>query len=424
MKKLLLLVVCAFAGVAVTAATASAGRAVPGRYIVVLKPTAQPGVVARGHQQVLGAEVRHIYRSALRGYAGRLTPAALRALRFDMQVAYILPDRPVHALAQTAPTGVQRIEASTDGGTQTLTNDGAGVNVAVIDTGIDLSHSDLSPVVSGKNCVRTRKPPTDDNGHGSHVAGTIAARENGSGVVGVAPAANLYAVKVLNQAGSGTWSQVICGIDWVTSTRTDSNPSNDIAIANMSLGGTGSDDGNCGNSNGDVLHQAICRSVAAGVTYVVAAGNSALNEAGQVPAAYDEVLTVSAVADFNGQPGGGAPATCRTDVDDTFADFSNFAVSASDQSHTIAAPGVCINSTWRSGGYNTISGTSMASPHVAGVAALCIASGACVGTPTQVIQKIRSDAQSHSTAFPGYGFTGSPFSGSQYFGYLSWAGGY
>jgi subtilisin len=137
---------------------------------------------------------------------------------------------------------------------------------------------------------------------------------------------------------------------------------------------------------------------------------------------------VTAVADFNGRPGGGAAATCRSDVDDTYADFSNFATSSADAAHTIAAPGVCIRSTWKGGGYKTISGTSMASPHVTGTAALCIWSGKCTGTPSQIISKLRSDAAAQPAS---YGFLGDPYNPvvggngkTRYYGYLAYAGGY
>jgi subtilisin len=160
------------------------------------------------------------------------------------------------------------------------------------------------------------------------------------------------------------------------------------------------------------------------VTYVVAAGNSNVNLKDFVPAAYNEVLAVTAVADFNGRPGGGAAATCRTDVDDTAADFSNFTtIGSAEVGHTIAAPGVCINSTWKGGAYKTISGTSMASPHVAGAATLCIA-GPCAGmTPAQVMSRLRSDAAARPAS---YGFAGDPNSpsGTRYYGYLAYAGGY
>lgn len=404
----LLLVLAVFTAALGLAGTALGGR-IPGQYIVVVKAGYDGRAVARDHARLAGADVLYTYRTALNGYAARLTPAGLAAVRADRRVAFVSADRTVHALTQTLPTGVNRIQGDAS---STISGNGSGTvgtAVAVIDTGIDTSHPDLN-VVGGKNCS-TGQSYRDGNGHGTHVAGTIAAKDDGSGVVGMAPGAPLYAVRVLNNSGSGSWSSVICGVNWVTANAA----SNGIRVANMSLGGSGSD-GSCASST---LHQAICNSVAAGVTYVVAAGNSNANFSSFVPAAYDQVLTVTAIADFNGAPGGGSAATCRADVDDTAADFSNFTTSGSaDANHTIAAPGVCILSTWKGGGYNTISGTSMASPHVAGTAALCIWSGACTGTPSQIITKLRSDAAAQPAS---YGFAGVS---GRYYGSLVYAGGY
>src|SRR5207253_7063622 len=189
--------------------------------------------------------------------------------------------------------------------------------------------------------------------------------------------------------------------DWVKNNAAADN----IKVANMSLGGSGSNDNNCGNTNADALHQAICGATGAGVTFSVAAGNSGTNEATSTPAAYPEVLTVTAMSDSDGAAGatGGAP-TCRTgEADDKYASFSNYAVSSTEINHTVAAPGVCIYSTWMGGGFNTISGTSMATPHATGVVALCFGSGTTVGhcageTPAQVIQTMRSDAQAGAGA--------------------------
>ena len=386
------------------------------RDVIVVFYDDEPDVdgLAAEHGRAYGASVSARYHSALKGYAARIPEARLRDIQRDPRVAFVSEDRDVQAVAQTLPTGVDRIDGELS---SHYASNAWNMAVAVIDTGSG-PHSDLN-IAGGKNC-QTGKGFNDGNGHGTHVAGTIGAINNGAGVVGVAPGIPIYSVRVLDSRGSGRWSNVICGIDWVTANAAALN----IKVANMSLGGAGTDDGNCGNTNGDALHKAICSSVAAGVTYVVAAGNENKDLAGSVPASYDEVLAVTAVADYNGQFGGGAAATCRPGVDDTAADFSNFAAAGSaDQAHTIAAPGVCIYSTWKGGGYNTISGTSMASPHVAGTAALCIAAGACTGTPAAVISKLRADA---SVQPLGYGFTGDPNHpiGDRFYGYLLWAGGY
>jgi subtilisin family serine protease len=410
--------------VAVVFGGSASGGPTAGSYIVVLEKGVTVDSVVGQHASLAGVEVEHTYRHALKGYAATLSPQALTSVRSDTRVAFVSADRVVSATAQTLPTGINRIDGDVS---TTLSGNGSGsvnVNVAVIDTGIDSSHPDLN-VVGGKGCA-PGLGTLDGNGHGSHVAGTIAAKDDANGVVGIAPGARLYAVKVLNDAGVGLTSDIVCGIDWVTSTRTDGDPSNNIAVANMSIGGGGSDDQNCGNSNADAEHLAICNSVNAGVTYVVAAGNDGVDYQSTTPAAYNEVLTVTAMADYNGAPGGGAASTCRSGTDDAFADFSNWATIASDQNHTIAGPGVCINSTYMLGMYNTLSGTSMASPHMTGTAALCIATGACTGTPAQIISKLRADAQSYNQANSGYGFTGDPIRpvSGRYYGYLTRAGAY
>jgi subtilisin family serine protease len=358
-------------------AAAPATGHVPDHYIVTLSAGTDPTSVANEIALQHGLTLRHVYRHSLIGFAARMPAGRLKALQNDPRVTGVYPDEfisinkrcssppcggggggeepPSLPAAQVIPTGVMRIHGDIN---STLAGNGSGtvdVDVAVIDTGIMPNHSDLN-VVGGINCSKGRANKFNDgHGHGTHVAGTIGALDNDTGVVGVAPGVRLWAVRVLNNAGSGFISDVICGIDYVTANY------DIIEVANMSLGGSGSDTG----CSGHPLHQAICNSVAMGVTYVVAAGNASDDAANHVPAAYGEVITVSALADFDGQSGGVGSATCRTDEDDTFANFSNYGTDVD-----IIAPGVCIESTWNDGGLNTISGTSMAAPHVAGAAAL------------------------------------------------------
>lgn len=349
----------------------AATNIIPGQYIVVMKDSvADPETVANEHAKAYGLIIAHTYKNVIKGYSAVIPEARLKKIKEDPRIEFISEDRKVNISVpkvtkpgkpkpiptiiqgQKTPTGITRIGLSN--------NLGTGIGVAVIDTGIDLSHPDLN-VVASKTCVVRTKSANDDNGHGSHVAGTIAALDNEIGVIGVAPEANLVAVKVLDRTGSGTWSSVICGIDWVTANANLYN----IKVANMSLSGGGNSDNNCGNSNNDALHKAICNSTAKGITYVVAVGNEATNAINSVPAAYDDtVITVSALADSDGLVGGIGPMTSYGD-DDTFATFNNYG-----EVVDLGAPGVSIYSTWKAGGYNTISGTSMAAPHVAGVAAL------------------------------------------------------
>ena len=341
---------------------------IPGSWIVTLEAGQSPDRVASDHARDRGARVTHVYRYALQGYSARMSDVAAARVARDPRVRTVHADRGVEAYAQTLPTGIDRIDSELSG---TASGDGTGsvdVDVAILDTGIDIDHPDLN-VVGGKNCS-DGTTYDDGNGHGTHVAGSAAALDNGIGVVGVAPGARLWAVRVLDNNGSGSWSSVICGIDWVTGN------AGVIDVANLSLGGSSSENASsCGSSS---LHQAICNSVGAGITYAVAAGNSAADAKDFVPAMYSEVITVSALADFDGKPGGLGSPTCRSDVDDTFADFSNHGAVVD-----IIAPGVCIRSTWKGGGYGTMSGTSMASPHAAGAAALYKAS-APGASPAQV----------------------------------------
>ncbi len=354
----------------------SAGGAPESTYLVALRPAAgDSDTFAALRAQQLGFTILNTYRNAVLGFAASMTPAARAELAADPLVSSIEPDRRFRATAQYIPLGIARVRAdeSATASIDAVDPPRINVNVAVLDTGVDTAHSDLN-VAGGYSCVKGRSYD-DHYGHGTHAAGIIGALDDRSGVVGVAPGARMFGVKVLDDDANGTTRELLCGIEWVTSTRTDRDARNDIDVANLSLGGVGADDGNCGYSDNDILHQAVCKSVAEGVTYVVAAGNEHEDASKLIPAAYNEVITVSALADSDGRRGGnGGSPTCRADEDDTLANFSNYG-SAVD----ITAPGVCIFSTMPEdaaigdgSGYGTLTGTSFAAPHVAGAAALWI----------------------------------------------------
>jgi subtilisin len=397
------------------------------RYVVVYEgsgahavPATDVGGATRSRERALGFQARLEFRRALRGFAAELSPDDASALERDPSVATVTPDRKLRALGltpvqpnETVPSGITRIGAAVSGSVRQPSS----VSVAVLDTGIDLAHPDLD-AESGTNCVKPG-PPTDDYGHGTFVAGAIAAKNDGRGIVGVAPGTRVYSVKVLNARGVGLLSQVICGIDWVTGHAA----SLDIRVANLSLGGPGVA-GSCGS---EPLHLAICGSVGAGVLYTVAAGNDGRDFGGgapEVPAGYPEVMTVTAMSDSDGAPGaaGPSPACVPDELDDARATFSDYATRDQDVSHTIAAPGVCVLSTDLAGAYRVESGTSVASPFAAGVAALCLGEGGgagpCTGLkPGEIVQKLRADAQLHATAASG--FNGDPLHPlGPYFGYL------
>ncbi|MEX2547272.1 MAG: S8 family peptidase, partial [Chloroflexota bacterium] len=330
-----------------------------------------------------------------------LTGAQLRALQADPAVAAIVPDeevtldegpaagREAGGIRTTAnprssvPAGVRRVGSQHNVLARVNGRDRrVNADVAIIDTGIERNHPDLN-VVGGYNCTGPNRNKWDDvDGHGTHVAGIVGALDNRIGVVGVAPGARLWSVKVLGPRGSGRMSWLICGVDWVTAQRDKGRRDRPlIEVANMSISFDLRRNSDCGDGR-DSFHQAVCRSVARGTVYVVAAGNEAHNARRNSPAAFDEVITVSAMADYDGRGGGLARAnTCpywTGDRDDAFTSFSNYGPDID-----IIAPGRCILSTYPRKKYAWMSGTSMASPHVAGAVAVYRAMYPRA-TPTQV----------------------------------------
>jgi subtilisin family serine protease len=348
-------------GVTAAAGTASAAPpADPGlaTYIVTLEPGSAPASVAARAAR-MGGRIAHLYTSALDGFAISLPSAAAARLATLPGVVAVEQDAPVGlATTQSAATwGLDRLDQRTLplSGTYDYTSTGTGVTAYVIDTGIQLAHTDFgSRAVTGYDAIDGGSAE-DCNGHGTHVAGTI-----GGATHGVAKGVSLVAVRVLDCAGSGTTAGVIAGIDWVTANHQPNTP----AVANMSLGGSAS----------TALDNAVSRSIADGVSYAVAAGNGNSRGVPQdacksSPARVAGALTVGA-----------------TDRTDKPASFSNYGACVD-----LFAPGVGITSAWHTGtaATNTISGTSMATPHVAGVAARYLQNN-LAATPAAVAAAVKA----------------------------------
>jgi PKD repeat protein len=367
------------------------------RVIVVLEESPAPASqVAQEIARAQGGTVGFVYQHALRGFSLTIPAAAVEGIRNNPQVAYVEPDLEVFATGtQPVPTGIDRIDADVNPPGGSL----SGVDIAIIDTGVFIGHDDLNlryvtdctgailyPMFGGCSATGNHQ---DENGHGTHVAGIAAALDNDIGSIGTAPGATLWSLKALDANGSGFLGSILAAIDLVAAN------SASIEVANMSFGFEGS---------AQSLDDALTNVVGRGVVFVAAAGNSAIDASGFSPASHPDVITVSALADFDGLAGGLGAPTCRSDVDDTFADFSNFGAPVD-----LAAPGVCIFSTYLNDGYAVLSGTSMATPFVTGAVARLIAQGYPKPTNRAGVLALRDAlVNAGSTQTSACGFSGDP----------------
>ncbi len=344
---------------------------IDGRYIVVLDGAATNADEKAAAQEARAAGARDIdrYAAVLDGFSGRFSEQALQQIRRNPDVSYVEADQRVTASATQSPAtwGLDRIDQRSRPLTNSYTYDrtGAGVTAYIIDTGINAAHTEFGGrVTPGATAINDGRGSSDCNGHGTHVAGTV-----GGATYGVAKQVTLVPVRVLDCSGSGSTSGVIAGVDWVTSNHT-SGP----AVANMSLGGGAS----------TTLDNAVSRSISDGVSYSVAAGNENTNACYGSPARVGSALTVG--------------STTSTDARSSFSNYGSCV--------DLFAPGSSITSAWWTSNTatNTISGTSMATPHVAGAAALYL-QGHPTASPATVASAITGNATTGVVSGAG---TGSP----------------
>ncbi|MEV6007849.1 S8 family serine peptidase [Streptomyces sp. NPDC051976] len=355
-------------------------------YIVVMKDGDKaPATFSSGHSHI---DITASYGAAIHGFSAKLTTDQLNDLRKDPAVAYVQRDGVGHADGQKIPTGVSRIRALDNKALKT--GDGkdqrVDANIAILDTGV-ADHSDLN-VVKRVNCSHVDRcvedAGNDDDGHGTNVAGIAAERDNNEGYVGVAPGARITSIKTLDDQGSGSTSELVGALDWVTA------HASTIDVVNISAGYSG---------DTRAITDAVNRAIAKGVVVVVSAGNDHQDARKQSPANIPDAITVSSLSDGDGKPGGqGGFGWCNKNnknKDDTLSDFSNFGPGID-----IAAPGDCIQATGSDGGYSNYSGTSQAAPHVTGAAALIISGSAKPKDRAGVLavrDKLRANGQDNWT---------------------------
>jgi subtilisin len=345
--------------------------------------------------------ISDVYESSIKGFAISIPdndPKILDLLKKDPRVSVVEQDQRVYSFrithplltksllttgSQKLPTGINRVDGDLS---STISGNGRGsqvnADIAIIDTGIQLNHPDLN-VYRQKTFVAGTSSANDDHGHGTHLAGTAAAKDNSIGVVGIAPGARLWAIKVLDKNGAGSISNVIAGIDYVTAN------AKQIDVVNISFG--------C-ECKSSALDSAITKSVSKGITYVVAAGNSKKDASTFSPAYHPKVISVSAISDTDGKCGSKGP-TSSYGKDDSFATFSNYGSTVD-----ISAPGVGIYSTYKGSSYKALSGTSMSASHVSGAVALYKANVNPSALPNEIMNALRSAGSNLQSVCDGNGF--------------------